>query len=183
MKLTSKRITLRMHKNEDAYAFKEMLKDEIARKYTGGTVDKTIEEIIEYFKKLNTGFTSELNTIISNKNNFEFAIVNNIDSKYIGYCGIQYCETLNGLELLYGLKREYWGQGLAFEAANTVIQYSFKHLSLDIIEAVVNPENIASEKILIKCGFRYVRNIEWPNQGKVKKYKMDKEIWLTTTST
>jgi len=67
---------------------------------------------------------------------------------------------LNGLllkhkraEIGYELHPAYWRRGLAREAINEVLRFSFKQLDLHRIGAVVYPENEASIHLLMKIGF------------------------------
>jgi len=39
------------------------------------------------------------------------------------------------------------------EALRTVIDYGFNHLGLHRLEAACLPNNVASQRLLIKCGF------------------------------
>ena len=57
------------------------------------------------------------------------------------------------LELGYGLGRAHWGQGLMREALSAVIDHAFGVGGLRRIEAEVNPDNVASERLLAALGF------------------------------
>ena len=48
---------------------------------------------------------------------------------------------------------EYNGKGYITEAIKAVIAYGFEQMDLHSIEAVIDPDNIASEKVLQKNGF------------------------------
>ena len=66
------------------------------------------------------------------------------------------CGFLNdafGLDLGYRYSRNTWGRGIGTEAAKAVVEYGLNELGLLSIVGGVLPENIASEKILIKLGF------------------------------
>lgn len=56
-------------------------------------------------------------------------------------------------EIGYMLLPEFHGKGIIPEAVNVLIEYGFENLKLHSIEAVIDPENFASEKVLLKCGF------------------------------
>jgi RimJ/RimL family protein N-acetyltransferase len=56
-------------------------------------------------------------------------------------------------ELGYVIARKYWGNGLATQAIHLAIQYGFKDLDIERIEAYVDPANIASQRVLKKNGF------------------------------
>lgn len=56
-------------------------------------------------------------------------------------------------EIGYMLAPEFHGKGIIPEAVNRLIRFGFDDLKLHSIEAVIDPENFASEKVLQKCGF------------------------------
>lgn len=56
-------------------------------------------------------------------------------------------------ELGYVLAKEFWGKGLGTEAVRLAIQDGFTDLEVVKIEAFVDPDNIASQRILEKNGF------------------------------
>lgn len=57
-------------------------------------------------------------------------------------------------EIGYELSKEYWGKGIASEALEAIILYGFQHFQLERIEALVEPANSASSKLLEKNGFK-----------------------------
>ncbi|HWS39774.1 MAG TPA: GNAT family N-acetyltransferase [Arenimonas sp.] len=54
----------------------------------------------------------------------------------------------------YALMPEYWGKGLAQEAASLAISYGFLELDLHRIEADTEPTNVRSNKVLERLGFQ-----------------------------
>ncbi|GAA6765257.1 GNAT family N-acetyltransferase [Flavobacterium sp. CGRL1] len=56
-------------------------------------------------------------------------------------------------EIGYMLSPDFHGKGIIPEAVNVLLKYGFENLKLHSIEAVIDPENYASEKVLQKCGF------------------------------
>lgn len=56
-------------------------------------------------------------------------------------------------EIGYMLLPQYHGKGLIPEAVKRLIQYGFEEMKLHSIEAVIDPRNYASEKVLQKNGF------------------------------
>lgn len=55
-------------------------------------------------------------------------------------------------ELGYVLKREVWGQGIATEAVRLALSVGFQSLGVSRIEALVDPQNLASIRVLEKSG-------------------------------
>jgi ribosomal-protein-alanine N-acetyltransferase len=56
-------------------------------------------------------------------------------------------------ELGYMLNLDCQNQGFMYEAMQAVLHYGFEEMNLHSIEANINPENIASQKLLEKAGF------------------------------
>jgi RimJ/RimL family protein N-acetyltransferase len=54
----------------------------------------------------------------------------------------------------YALMPEYWGKGLAMEAATLAISYGILELGLHRIEADTEPNNFRSNKVLERLGFQ-----------------------------
>lgn len=61
----------------------------------------------------------------------------------------------NGIaEIGYGILGEFQGQGYATEAVKAALGWAFQHPKVTAIEAETEPHNIASQRVLEKCGFR-----------------------------
>lgn len=56
-------------------------------------------------------------------------------------------------EVGYMLLPKYKGQGIVSEALQKVVAYGFDEMKLHSIEAILDPENLGSEKVLLKNGF------------------------------
>jgi RimJ/RimL family protein N-acetyltransferase len=79
---------------------------------------------------------------------------------FLGYCGLQYLheepggvseEALRGgtdVEVVAGLARPYWSQGIAPEATRAALRYGFEVVGLSRVVAAIHPENEASRHIL-----------------------------------
>ena len=52
--------------------------------------------------------------------------------------------------------RAHWGRGYATEAARAAIAFAFEELGLDRIVAVTEPQNVASRRVMEKCGLSFV---------------------------
>ncbi|HWQ34793.1 MAG TPA: GNAT family N-acetyltransferase [Blastocatellia bacterium] len=80
--------------------------------------------------------------------------------KLIGFCGYWFFHDPPELQLLYGIAPDYWGKGLATEAAQTMIRYGFERLSLDQIAASTDAPNQASVRVMEKAGMKFDKRIE-----------------------
>jgi ribosomal-protein-alanine N-acetyltransferase len=56
-------------------------------------------------------------------------------------------------EIGYMLLPDYHGKGIIFEAVKEALRYGFQVMKLHSIEAVIDPDNKASAKVLEKNGF------------------------------
>ncbi|HTX74574.1 MAG TPA: GNAT family N-acetyltransferase [Terracidiphilus sp.] len=84
--------------------------------------------------------------------------------RHVGVCGLRPWKP--GVpELGFHLRPEFWGQGLAFEAASAVIGLGFGRLGASAIFAGHHPGNLASRKLLLKLGFRYSGEVVYPVSG------------------
>ncbi|HEY8602363.1 MAG TPA: GNAT family N-acetyltransferase [Thermomicrobiales bacterium] len=59
------------------------------------------------------------------------------------------------IEVGYHLGRETWGRGYATELAHGALEYGFVTLGLARIVGVTFPENVASQRVLVKAGLRH----------------------------
>ena len=64
--------------------------------------------------------------------------------------------TYNKAELAYWLSRQYWGQGIMLEAVRQVMHFGYEALGLHKIIVSHFVGNTASEKLIIRLGFRCV---------------------------
>jgi len=76
--------------------------------------------------------------------------------EFIGWCCLKYLTETNEVDLGYRLKKNFWGNGYATEAARACIKYGFATLNLGRIVARALPANLASIKVLEKCGMEHL---------------------------
>jgi [ribosomal protein S5]-alanine N-acetyltransferase len=58
-------------------------------------------------------------------------------------------------ELMYGLAPEWWGRGLATEAAQAVLAYAFSGLDCPRVTAATDVPNVASTRVMERLGMRF----------------------------
>jgi [ribosomal protein S5]-alanine N-acetyltransferase len=82
------------------------------------------------------------------------------------------------MELGYHLRPAFWGKGLATEAGQAVIGYGFERLGLGAIFAGHPAGHTASQKVLLKLGFRFAGEEVYPPSGVLEpSYVIAKEDW------
>lgn len=89
-----------------------------------------------------------------------WGIFNVIDEDFIGICLLTYNpEEKNEIEMGYVLHSKYWGKGIATDIAQIMVDHSVKNLDIPEIRAITTLENIASQRVLEKAGFKRLFNI------------------------
>jgi RimJ/RimL family protein N-acetyltransferase len=86
-----------------------------------------------------------------------WATIHKKTGKFIGRCGLLPW-TIDGqqeVEVAYTLAQEFWGQGLATEAAKGILQYGFEQLHLTRLISLIDPENQASIKVASNIGMSF----------------------------
>lgn len=148
MRLTMEtdRLILRPFRIEDA---QEM--------FNGWTNDPEVTKYLTWNTHENIEETKQIINLWINEyekpERLNFAIVLKKEDKLIG--GIDVVGYLDGVEgtpvIGYNLAREYWGNGYMTEACRCLIEYLFSKGYSEIrIDAM--PENIASIRVIEKCG-------------------------------
>lgn len=72
--------------------------------------------------------------------------------EFVGWFILRYCGSTCDVEVGYRLLPPAWGQGFATEGAAALVRYGFDTLELDRIIGVTHPDNIASQRVLMKAG-------------------------------
>jgi RimJ/RimL family protein N-acetyltransferase len=72
----------------------------------------------------------------------------------IGLCGIAILHGSEQGEIWYLVRPEYWGHGIATEAARALLRIGFAEMNLQRMFATCLPENPASLRVLEKIGMR-----------------------------
>ena len=78
------------------------------------------------------------------------------NSELIGFCGFRFFyDNPPELQLIYGLSPQYWGKGLATEAAKAMIQYGFTEHKFEQIISATDVGNIASVQVMERIGMKF----------------------------
>ncbi|MBS1786774.1 MAG: GNAT family N-acetyltransferase [Acidobacteria bacterium] len=109
------------------------------------TVVAIVENSLQSFAESGLGFW-----MLNLKGSFRIA----------GFAGLRHFRlpesNYQEVEVLYGLLPDYWGKGLATEAAEAILQYGFQQLRLERIYAGADPPNIASIKVMERLGMKFL---------------------------
>jgi [ribosomal protein S5]-alanine N-acetyltransferase len=167
--LETERLLFRSHEARDEADFVSMHTDAAVRRYVGGQA-WPVEKAQVRFREQYLGRPAETYGL--------WATIFKAEGKYIGCCGLRSPGNEMGASLGYYLARAYWKRGLATEASRAFIDVAFARLGLDRVEADVENGNAASERILQKFGFRYMRREEIQGSGRVINfYELTRDEW------
>ncbi len=87
------------------------------------------------------------------------------DNRFIGRSGLLPW-TIDGrdeVEVAYTIARQYWGRGLGTEIARAIAGYAFDVLGLPRLMCLIDPENIASQRVAEKSGMKLERKLDGIN--------------------
>lgn len=145
--LTTQRLLLRQVNADDVDTVLSLRSNHEVMKYIPRPYLKTKEEAME----LITVFDDKIENGIGI--NWGIALLEEPE-KIIGIIGHYRIKHEHyRAEVGYMLFPEHSGKGIVSEALEKVVDYGFNEMKLHSIEAILDPENVASEKVLLKNGF------------------------------
>lgn len=141
------RLHLRLFEDGDLDALYKLFSDADVQKYLSPKNRRTREQL----KTLLKNFVSHWH-----ERGFGLLCVTKKESgEMIGYCGFQYFDETKDVEIIFAIRKEDWGKGLATEAAKACIKYGFETLNFDKIYAATDTHNVASRFVIEKLRMRY----------------------------
>lgn len=84
-----------------------------------------------------------------------FAIILKSNLKMIGTVELHTYTPHFKAELGYTINPEYWGNGYATEASRKILEWGFTELGLKRIECSSFPDNLRSQRVCEKLGFKF----------------------------
>ena len=145
-RLESDRLVLREITPEDVTEVFAIRSDSTTMKYIPRPLAKTEQDALDHISMISKG--------VLNNEFINWAITFKDDDKLIGMICLLRMQLMNyRTEIGYILHPDFHGKGIMDEAIKTVIRYAFDALKFHSIEAVIDPENAASEKVLFKNNF------------------------------
>jgi len=144
--LETENLILRQINSEDDHEVFELRSNSETMKFIPRPLAVTIEDAQKFIIDCNSSI--EKNELIN------WAISKKEDNKLIGMIGFfrMQPENFRG-EVGYILNPNFHGKGIMKEALDKALKYGFEVLNFHSIEAVIDPQNINSEKLLQKAGF------------------------------
>jgi ribosomal-protein-alanine N-acetyltransferase len=108
----------------------------------------------------------------------QFAVLFHATEKLIGFCGffLQRVDGIERIEIAYRFHPDYWGQGIATEAARAVRDHAFQVLKLNQVISLIHPDNIASGRVAEKNGMTVDKKTVFRGFPTLV-YAIDRECW------
>lgn len=144
--LESSRLLYRAVELSDANEIFELRSDPKSMEFIPRPLAKNIDDAIAHIKMIQekTNLNEGINWAITEKGN----------DKLIGLIGHYRIKPESfRCEIGYMILPQYQGKGYITEAIKTVLDYGFNTMQMHSIEAIIDPGNFASEKVLLKNGF------------------------------
>jgi RimJ/RimL family protein N-acetyltransferase len=85
--------------------------------------------------------------------------------QFVGWSGLAYLPEFDEIDVGYRFLPEYWGKGLATEAARAILDYGFNNLHLDRIVGIAMKGNKASIRVLEKAGMKFEKYAPYFPEG------------------
>ena len=91
-----------------------------------------------------------------------WATIHKPSGKFIGRCGLLpwKIDGQDEVEIAYLIDKDFWNQGLATEAAQAIREYAFTKLGLSRLICLIDPDNLASQRIAEKTGMTLERRVD-----------------------
>ena len=144
--LETERLLLRRVNNNDIKEVLALRSNPETMKYIPRPLVKNDDEALEHIAMIETK--------IENNEGINWAITLKDNPKLIGVIGHYRIKPEHyRSEIGYMILPEFNGKGIVTEAVQEVVKYGFEAMQLHSIEAVIDPDNIASAKVLEKNNF------------------------------
>lgn len=158
MVIETERLSIRVARADDAAAYHAMHSDPDVTRWLGGPMPGSVEGEAERIER---------NRVMHDELGFTMWAVEEKESGEVaGVCGLFRVENVGPeIEVGYHFRKDRWGRGYATEAALACVGYGFDTVGLDRIVGLVAPDNVASARVLEKCGMKL--------EGRAHHYDMD----------
>ncbi|NOT38376.1 MAG: GNAT family N-acetyltransferase [Saprospiraceae bacterium] len=156
--LETQRLRIREISLEDLDGLYALDSDPEVHRYLGNnpvTDKKELEDVVRFIQQQYKDFGIG-----------RWAVLDKETGDFLGWSGLKYVTTeINGYSNYYDLGyrfiRKYWGQGIATESALAIISHAFQNMKLDDVYSMVELENAASNKLLLKIGMKYKNTFDY----------------------
>lgn len=142
----TERLILRGWREDDVPAINDLVTDEESARFIGGTSPswqtfRTVCTFIGHWQLRGFGF---------------FAVEHKQSGECLGWCGPWLPDGWPDNEIGYSLRRRYWGNGYASEAARASLVFAYEKLGWATAISCIDPDNLGSQNVARKLGAQRV---------------------------
>ena len=163
--LASERLLLRMFRESDFDAYAEMCADPEVMRYLGDGQPLSREDawrnlalVVGHWQLRGFGL---------------WAVEEKRTGALVGRVGCWQPEGWPGFEVGWALRRQFWRQGFATEAALQAVDFAFNRLGRDRVISLIQPENGASVAVALRLGMTLDGYTQVRNQAALV-YRLDR---------
>lgn len=147
--LTTERLLLRRWREEDRLPFQQLNADPRVMEFMPGLLstqesDALILRMEDHFDRHGFGL---------------FAVEQKESKNLTGYVGLMIpafqAPFMPAVEIGWRLSAEYWGKGIATEAARAVLGFGFECLALNSVVSFTVPMNVRSRRVMERIGMKH----------------------------
>ena len=171
MQIKTERFTITKFSPDMAQAVYENSQDDDTRLFVPDEVYDSVEEAHEAIEFLMSRYEST-------DGPFVYPVITNNEGKNIGY--VQLCKLDEGTwEIGYHIAKNFTGKGYATEAVKAFLPAMAKKFNIKEVYGICLAENLASVRVLEKCGFTQIYHGFGNYQGNEE--QIIKTIWKNYT--
>ncbi|WP_242266743.1 GNAT family N-acetyltransferase [Bacillus cereus group sp. BfR-BA-01518] len=144
------------------------------------TKEQRINWVVNYEIPENKAFLHAVRTTTNIDDHIlKLGIFKKTTNEFIGWCctGMKDELPAPNREIMYAVSSEYHNNGYATKATKGLINYLFEKTNVDLLNAIALINNVASNKVIEKCGFIYLSEQELENQL-YNHYQLSKSEWI-----
>lgn len=159
IEMETERLKLRKLKKEDAYELYEGLRNQEEFLYYTHREKVTLEEQIKSLENIDEKYKS--------LDYYNWVITQKSDNKIVGMINLRVMDIIECVEFSYAIDNRYTKRGYMSEALKKIIEFAMEKMVVNRIQGGCCVSNIASKKVIEKCGLEY--------EGTLKNYLILKD--------
>jgi len=102
-------------------------------------------------------------------------VIEKVTGLLVGHCGLldKDIEGTVEVELVYIIRAASWGMGYASEIAAAIRDHAFRVMGMRRLVALIEPSNTGSERVAVKVGMRFDREVPRPGGARKRLYLVE----------